>query len=332
MSQSNSVEILLNAFKEHTVLVLGDVMLDHYVEGTVHRVSPEAPVPVLDVEQDRWVLGGAANVAANLKGLGAEVVLASVIGNDTAGKKMKALLIDEGISVSDLILSHERPTTVKTRLMSGHHQIARMDRETRDDLKAHLELGFINKLVEIIDEAKPTVIIFQDYNKGVLTPMVIVNVIDYARKKGIPTAVDPKQNNILTYKGCTLFKPNLREAEAALEKKLETDFLDSIKRACETIAKDLENDYTVLTLSEKGMYVAGPTEQELIPAYSRSVADVSGAGDTVIAVLSMALACKVDILAGAELANIAAGIVCSKKGVAPIQSKELAEIASSILA
>ena len=306
-------------------------MLDHYIEGKVHRVSPEAPVPVLAVEGDRWVLGGAANVATNIKGLGANVIMASVIGDDDAGQKLKGLLIDMGISSSDLIVSGRRPTTVKSRLMSGPHQICRFDRETTEPLQAHLELGFINKLVEIIDDAQPDAIVFQDYNKGVLTPMVIVNMIDYARKLKIPTAVDPKKAHISAFKGCTLFKPNLREAEAALEVELNTDSEEKIKEACEIITGELENTYTVITLSERGMYVYGLDQAALIPAYTRSVSDVSGAGDTVIAMLALGLAANVDMMATAELANIAAGIVCAKSGVCPISGEELLAEAQEIM-
>lgn len=311
--------------------MIGDVMLDHYIEGNVHRVSPEAPVPVLDVEKDRWVLGGAANVASNIKGLGANVIIASVIGDDDAGQKLKGLLIDQGISSSDLIVSGRRPTTVKSRLMSGPHQICRFDRETREPLQAHLELGFINKLVEIIDEAQPDAIVLQDYNKGVLTPMVIVNIIDYARKLNIPTAVDPKKEHISAFKGCTLFKPNLREAEAALDIELNSDSEENIKEACDVISQELENIYTVITLSERGMYVCGRGESALIPAYTRSVSDVSGAGDTVIAMLTLGLAANVDMMATAELANIAAGIVCAQSGVQPISGDELLAQAREIM-
>lgn len=313
------------------VMVIGDVMIDRYISGNVERISPEAPLPVVDVNHKEDRLGGAANVALNVQNLGAEVILCSVLGDDDDAQAMQALLSEKGIIASGVLLDQQRKTTVKTRVFSRQQQLLRYDEEIRSPLEEKMELAFIDKVMSIIDTQAPVAVIFEDYNKGVLTTRVIKEILGAAKRKNIPTIVDPKKNNFFAYNNCTLFKPNLKEAEEGLGESIDSNNEINLQVACSQIQQKLNNKNTVLTLGSKGMFVYGSSKGELIPTISKHVYDVSGAGDTVVSVLAMGLALKLDLVATAELANIAAEQVCGELGVRPVNREKLIEEAERIL-
>lgn len=322
---------IFESFQQVKVLIVGDIMLDHYIIGNVNRVSPEAPVPVVEVITQENRLGGAANVALNLKNLGATPILCSVIGDDTEGYAMQKLLSLNEINPAFVILDQERKTTVKSRILAKQQQLIRYDIEQRTPLNENTELLFLDNIVDIIYNQKPHVVILQDYNKGVLTPKIIANIIHNCKRTQIPVAVDPKKNNFWEYKHCTLFKPNLKEAAEGLGIEINPTRSETLKSADKVIRQQLKNQFTVITLSEKGMFVSDETDVEIIPAYPQQIADVSGAGDTVISLFGMGLALGLDIFATAELANIAAGLVCEQVGVVPINLNQLIKEATKIL-
>ncbi len=306
-------------------------MLDQYIFGDAHRVSPEAPVPVVDVAEKDMRLGGAANVALNLRAMGAQVSLATVIGDDETGYLLKQLLQDEGIDSSNVVLDQKRRTTLKTRVMSRNQQMLRFDEEDRGYIDENIELLLLDNVIDAIYNDKPHAIVFQDYNKGVLTPRVIANVISNAKQAGIPIAVDPKENNFFAYKGCQLFKPNLREAIEGLNRPLAADSIEDLQAADKELREILMHDFSIITLSDKGIFVGTATDHEVIPAFYRNIVDVSGAGDTVISLLTLGLALGLDIFATAELANIAAGLVCEKVGVSAVDKDLLLQESEIIM-
>lgn len=321
--QSNYIYDIFESFEKIPVLIIGDIMTDHYIFGNANRISPEAPVPILDVYKRESRLGGAANVALNIQALGATPILCSVIGDDQEGHALVKNLQAHHIEPTNLILHQDRKTTVKTRIVSKQHQLLRYDYEYAHPIDDQTELAFIDRIVDVIYNKKPQVVIFQDYNKGVLTPKVIANVINNCQQHGIPTAVDPKKDNFFEYKNCTLFKPNLREATEALNRNIQPTKRESLIDADIQIRAILSNQYTIITLSDKGMYVAAENDHDIIPANAGTIADVSGAGDTVISLMALGLALGLDIFATAELANLAAGIVCQQTGVVPVNKDRL---------
>lgn len=303
------------------VLIVGDLMLDAYLEGSASRISPEAPVPVVRVERERHALGGAANVAANVRALGAEAVLLGAVGNDASGR----LLLEDagaiGVDHSAVVVDGARPTSVKTRVLVRGQQVARYDREVDDETGPETAAAVIAAL-----EAVPAVhaIVVEDYDKGVLTAGTIRATLDLAARRGIPIVVDPKARNFFAYGGATVFKPNRAELEAALREPARADdagWLQSVRDrlGCDTL---------VLTLGEEGMAVAAADGTHArIPTVARSVYDVSGAGDTVAAVLATALAAGFGVHDAARLANQAAGVQVGKAGVATVRPEEIAEAA-----
>lgn len=312
-------------------MVIGDVMIDRYISGSVDRISPEAPLPIVDVNHREDRLGGAANVALNVQNLGADVIMCSVLGNEEDSQAMLSLLHEKKIKTDGVLLDQNRITTVKTRIFSRQQQLLRFDEEIRSPLEEKMELAFIDKVMSLIDTQAPAVIILEDYNKGVLTKKVIQEVLSGAKRKSIPTVVDPKTKNFFAYKNCTLFKPNLKEAEEGLGESIDANNEINLQVACSHIQQKLNNKNTVLTLGSKGMFVYGSSKGELIPTISKNVYDVSGAGDTVVSVLAMGLALKLDLVATAELANIAAEQVCGELGVKPVNREKLIEEAERIL-
>lgn len=329
---SSAIQDIFDSFQYLKVLVIGDVMIDEYIWGNISRISPEAPVPLVDVYRHESRLGGAANVALNLSQLGATPMLLSVVGDDERGHQFKELLHHHHLSSANIILDQDRHTTVKTRVIARNQQLLRYDSEMTESLSPQVELSLIDLAIDAIYTHNPHVVILQDYNKGVLTPLIISNIIANARQSGIPIAVDPKKDNFFAYKGCTLFKPNLREAVNGTELMMSASQPDTLIAGAEYIRSVLENEYTVITLSEKGMFLHTPHEAEIIPAYLRRIVDVSGAGDTVISLLALGLALKLDIFATVELANIAAGLVCEHVGVTAINRDELLNEAQRFLA
>jgi rfaE bifunctional protein kinase chain/domain len=318
-----NIESILKQFSRLKVVVVGDVMLDVYLRGSVNRISPEAPVPVVSVEEKDERPGGAANVALNLKMLGAMPILCSVIGNDEAGRSLIRILKKNKIGTSSLLTSASRITTLKTRVLSRNHQMIRYDSEMTSDLLKKDEQAFIKAVSDVIIREKPHALIFEDYNKGILTEKVIETIIRKCRSKKIFTAVDPKKKQFFAYKNVDLFKPNLREIREALQQEAREPDSRSLTEITGSLKQLLPHNITLITLSEHGIFYASHNESGIIPAHQRSVSDVSGAGDTVIAVATLALSSGLSLPESAALSNIAGGLVCEHAGVIPITREML---------
>lgn len=313
---------LFKQFNTLKVLIIGDVMIDRYLDGKVERISPEAPVPVVRLQKSDNRLGGAANVALNVKALGAEPYLCSVIGQDENAQIFLDLLPENDLKTVGIITSSHRQTTVKTRVMSNAQQLLRVDREDTFDLKVAEEKLFLERIATILEQEAIDVIILQDYNKGVLTEGVIKKTIELAQELEIPVAVDPKFKNFWNYRGVSLFKPNLREINDQCPFAVEST-LSSLKQTATFINEKLANQITLITLSEKGLFIADRKQSEIIPTHVRVIADVCGAGDSVISIAALGLALQLDIHAIAALANLAGGQVCEHNGVVPINKNQL---------
>ena len=322
---------LFDKFNGLRILVIGDVMLDAYVMGKVNRISPEAPVPIVSLENEDARIGGAGNVALNLLALGAKPIICGVIGEDSSGDKLLNLFEKNGISTDGLVKSMARKTTVKTRVISNKQQLLRIDSESTFPLLESEEIKLNNTIQNIINQGVDG-IIFEDYNKGVLTDSVIQNTIKIAKEKDIPTAVDPKKENFLSYKGVSLFKPNLKELKEGLN--LNFDFnsnKDLFEKGIEVLEEKLQNEISFITLSEYGVFIKNQTEKYYVPAHMRSISDVSGAGDTVIAVATLCLISGASTKQIAEISNLAGGLVCEKSGVVSISKNDLLEEVSELL-
>lgn len=311
---------LQKKIKSLRVAVIGDLMLDGYFFGDVKRISPEAPVPVMEVGNEFYRFGGAANVALNIIKLGGVPVPFGVIGKDNQASIFSSLLAEANITSACLIEDESRPTTIKTRIIAHSQHVLRIDKESTAVISETLQQQLLDKLKAQINEFDA--IILEDYNKGVLSEGLITKIIALARKHKKMVTVDPKYNNFFSYKHVTVFKPNRKEAEDMLTMKIRTS--EEITLAGNKLLSKLKADYVLLTLGEGGMAIfsKGAKEQRM-PTKARKVADVSGAGDTVIATLTMALAAGADILEASYLANYAAGIVCGEVGIAPIESDVL---------
>lgn len=309
----------LDKFSGITALVVGDVMLDAYLWGRVDRISPEAPVPVVQVTRRSARLGGAANVALNLHALGAKAVVAGVTGQDAHGETLHELMGDQGLSTEGLFRTGDRPTTVKTRIISGGQHVVRVDEEVVSDLAGKQEEAFLKHAVQLLRKLRPGVVIFEDYDKGSLTPSVITGLINEATQLGIPVAVDPKRRHFFDFRGVDLFKPNLNELREGLKVELPAGDMDLLREAATLLEARLGNKASLITLSEHGIYARSAGEETIIPAHRRSIADVSGAGDTVIAVAALCLAGGLPLAEIAAWANLAGGLVCEQVGVVPVQ-------------
>ena len=319
--QFKNIEEVFKAFEDLNVLVIGDVMIDAYVYGTVNRISPEAPVPVVNVKKRESRLGGAANVARNLVSLGAKATLCSVIGDDLYADQLIKLSSDCHISTDGLIRSNHRPTTVKYRVLSGSQHMLRIDEEKTDSLNDKEKKQFLSKLESLIGGTD--LIIFEDYDKGLLDQEIISSIIGQARQLGIPTAVDPKKKNFLHYAGASLFKPNLKELFEGLKIPFSKFDLDEIKSAIYQLSAEMPTDLMMVTLSENGVLIKETKEYHHIPAHIRSISDVSGAGDTVISIAGLCLALKLPSKFIGELSNLGGGLVCEHLGVVPINKERL---------
>ncbi|MCB0642022.1 MAG: carbohydrate kinase, partial [Phaeodactylibacter sp.] len=282
------------------------------------------PVPVVRLSKRENRLGGAANVALNLRAMGAHPILCSVIGKDQAGGILQELLPQSGLSNRGLVPSDDRQTTVKTRVIAQSQHLLRVDQEDQDELSPQETEDLLQRIRQLLESKPIHLIIFQDYNKGVLTDTVIKEVILEAIKRDIPTAVDPKRKNFWAYKHVHLFKPNLKEVNDNLPFKVTTD-LEDLRKAADYIQNQLGNTVTLITLSEKGLYYKSTYQEELVPTQPRSIADVCGAGDTVISVAALAVAAGMDLAAATRLANIAGGQVCERVGVVPVEANQLLE-------
>jgi rfaE bifunctional protein kinase chain/domain len=308
------IDQLFKEFENIKVLVLGDVMIDAYFYGSVTRISPEAPVPIVNLKHKEQRLGGAANVALNLKSLGAEPILCSIKGNDADGDLIKTLCRKNGL-VDALINDYSRKTTVKTRVIGNSHQLIRIDEEDTKDIDESVEDLVYEAVNSLISEIN--VLIFQDYNKGLLTPTLIARVIELCIAKKVPIVVDPKFNNFFEYQGVTLFKPNKKELQQA-ENIGEHLNVQGVKSVAGLVRKKLNASKIMTTLSEDGVLIIGENGTVHLPAHPRKIVDVSGAGDSVLSVAALCVACGVSDELTAALSNLAGGIVCEQVGVVPI--------------
>jgi D-glycero-beta-D-manno-heptose-7-phosphate kinase len=300
------------------VLVIGDVMLDVYLRGSASRISPEAPVPVVRVDEQWRALGGAANVAANVVALGAACELIGCVGTDRSGEDLLTELTQLGVGADGLVRTAGRPTTVKTRILARHQQVARYDHEVDGDLDQAVCSEVLKQVRAAIGGADALVL--EDYNKGLLTRSVITGVIEQARAAGRPVVVDPKLRHFFDYSGATVFKPNQPELAAALRGPVHADDAAWMNE----VRDQLGCEHLLVTLGEDGMALLTATGEHVrVPTVARSVYDVSGAGDTVTAVLAVALAAGADIVEAALLANHAAGLEVAKAGVATVSPEEL---------
>jgi rfaE bifunctional protein kinase chain/domain len=323
---------LFGNFQQIKVGVIGDLMLDSYVWGHVERISPEAPVPVVSVERREYRIGGAGNVALNLALLGAGVTVLSLIGKDMDGAMLTGLLKEKGIETGRLLTSADRITTNKARVMGRNQQMLRLDSETTRDLGLAEEEALLAEVRRYIETERPQVMIFEDYNKGVLTQRVIREAVALCRHSDVITAVDPKRKNFFAYEGVTIFKPNLKEVREGLNLLVEEVRLPVLQQMHEQLAERLKHDISFITLSEKGVFVQKGPAAAHIPSHLRNIADVSGAGDTVIAVASLVYAATRDMQLMAEVANIAGGLVCEEVGTAAIAKERLLEECVRLLA
>ena len=313
------------------VAVIGDIMLDTYWWGTVDRISPEGPVPVVAVTKKEQRIGGAGNVALNARALGADVVLISVIGTDDEGKQLKDILGKNNIDTKFILFSKDRITTNKIRIIGRNQQMMRLDAEHTDDLEKDEEERLIRQIEKYVTEKKPDVIILQDYNKGVLTEEVIKNIIALCNTHNIICTADPKRKNFFAFKNVTLFKPNLKEVKESLHILSEEVNEKMLSAIHQQLKEKLHHSISLITLSDKGIFYENETDSKIIPSHLRNVADVSGAGDTVIAVASLTYTATKNIHLTAEIANIAGGMVCEVVGTATIDKQNLLEECKQLL-
>lgn len=322
MQRSSDINSLFDAFTRLNVLVVGDVMIDRYIMGQVRRISPEAPVPVVEWQSQEDRLGGAANVALNIQAMGANVLLCSIIGEDEAGDNLLRLLPASQLSIKNILRSGTRKTSVKSRVLAQNQQLLRIDAEDTHDLDEAEQLLLLGQIRQILDAQDIHAILFQDYNKGVLSYPVIRAILLEAIKRDIPTAVDPKDKNFWAYKHVTLFKPNLKEIRQQLPGTI-SPTPESLRQTAKAIVQKLENQITLITLSDKGLYINNQQQDLLIDTLPRQIADVCGAGDTVISVATLAMALGADLETIATLSNLAGGQVCEKVGVVPVDRAQL---------
>lgn len=310
---------LFSQFESKKVLIIGDAMIDAYMWGEINRTSPEAPVSVVEVKKHENRLGGAANVALNIQSLGAVPVLCSVIGNDNKGNEFQDLMKKSKLSREGIIQSNERKTTVKTRVISeGKHQL-RIDEE--DTFPITIENKLIALISKLINDAN--IIVFQDYNKGVLTNNIIKKTIRIANTKNIPTIVDPKTKNFNAYSGCDIFKPNLFEIKSGMNIKFNAENEKEIKEVTQELLSKIRAKGILLTLSERGICINSRKGFKHTPAFKKNIIDVSGAGDTVLSVAALCLACDINLIKLSEISCLAGGIVCEEIGVTPINKQQL---------
>jgi len=324
-------EKLFKSFPSVKIGVIGDVMLDTYWWGHVDRISPEAPVPVVALDKKEYRVGGAGNVALNLASLGATVSILSVTGDDDDAVTLDGLFKSQNISTKWLLKSKSRITTNKSRIISRNQQMMRLDSEITTDLSDSDLNALLKKLDEYISEEKPQVIIFEDYNKGVLTESLIQKAISVCKQNKIVTAVDPKRKNFFAYKGVDIFKPNMKEVKDGLNLLIDDIRQPVLEDIHEKLRQKLNHNISFITLSEKGVFYKQDSQARIIPSHLRNIADVSGAGDTVIAVASLLYAVTKDVDKMAEVANIAGGLVCEEVGTVPVNKDRLLQECKALL-
>jgi rfaE bifunctional protein kinase chain/domain len=316
-----TVNELFEHFEKQHILIIGDVMLDSYLWGNVERISPEAPVPIVHIKKREIRLGGAANVALNIQSLGATPILCSVVGRDLDGQNLLSLIEGRQMSTEGILSVENRPTTVKQRVISGSQHMLRIDSETDSPLSSEQTQELLAKIKVLLPQCQA--VIFEDYDKGVITPELIQKVVSLANQKGIPTIVDPKKRNFLAYENVTLFKPNLKELKEGLKIDFNKADQQEVKRAAALLMEKMNIKASLITLSEHGVFISNGQEEYFLPAHVRTISDVSGAGDTVVSVAALTLACGISLKRVAALSNLAGGIVCEDVGVMPIQKERL---------
>lgn len=314
-------EQIFQAFNNLKVIIIGDLMVDSYVWGTIERMSPEAPVPVVNVQKREVRLGGAGNVVLNIKALGATPIICSVLGMDAMANEIFAIFKENGLSSEGIIKSNNRITTVKERIIANDKHVARIDTETDENIIVSDRIKLIKTIKKLSVEAD--VIIFQDYDKGVISNELIEEITNYAIEKNIPIVVDPKKRNFLSYKKATLFKPNLKEIKEGLVIQFDSKNHLEVEKAVDQLKNKLDLKGAFLTLSEKGVYIDFNGEKLHFPAFERNIIDVSGAGDTVISIAACCVALRLPASTTAELANLGGGLVCEQVGVVPIDKEIL---------
>ena len=312
-----------DSFNKLNVLIIGDLMLDVYYWGDVSRISPEAPVPIVAVSKKETRMGGAGNVAINIQAMGATPILCSVIGNDTNGEKLVKILKDKKLPTNGILVSEGRPTTTKTRIISNNHHIVRIDDETEEYIGDKQTKNLLEQIQKFIESGKTDVIIFEDYDKGVISSALITKVIALAKKHNIPTVVDPKKRNFTDYSGVTLFKPNLKELKEGLKIDVQAGDFKQLQVVTEQLRKKQKIGNVLVTLSEYGVFINSEKDKKLVPAHIRNISDVSGAGDTVVSVAALCCALNLPPTQIAFLSNLAGGQVCEKTGVVPVDKKQL---------
>lgn len=314
---------LFSQFNSLNILIIGDVMMDSYLWGNVERISPEAPVPIIAVKKKENRLGGAANVALNVRALGANPVICAVVGQDAEGDTFVQIMEEQGLPVDGIVRLDNRPTTVKTRIIGSSQQMLRVDAETDQNLQPNETDKLLAKIREILDTRSIDAIIFEDYDKGVITERLIHEVVAESTHRNIITVVDPKKRNFLHYKGVTLFKPNLKELREGLKVDVNVRIEGELEKAAARLKNLLQADMVMITLSELGVFIQSEKGTRTIPAHIRKIADVSGAGDTVIATTALCLASGIDEFRTAAIANLAGGLVCEHVGVVSIDKEQL---------
>ena len=318
-----NIEQVFSKFSELKVLVIGDAMIDSYLWGKVERISPEAPIPIVTVTKQENRLGGAGNVSLNIQALGATPILISIIGNDEKGRAFEELMQERQLTSHGIFVDPTRMTTVKTRIISGGQQISRVDQEISALIDHELEKQIFERISTIIECEQISIVIFVDYDKGLISPWLIKNVIELAKSKEILIAADPKIRNFNHYQKVDLFKPNFKEFKEGLNFLVDKTDMNELKRLSEIFKKEHQIGLIFITLSEMGVFLTNGVKQNYYPAEVRDIADVSGAGDTVIAVAALCLAAGVPIPVMAQLSNLAGGLVCEKLGVVPIDPEQL---------
>lgn len=317
------VNKLFESFNDLKVLIVGDVMVDAYIWGNVNRISPEAPVPVFEAKKRENRLGGAANVALNVQSLGATPILCGIIGNDIKGKVFKEVLADQALTDQGIIISNERLTTCKTRIISSSHHMLRVDEEVLEAISKTDAEELIKRVKTLVVQEKVDVVIFEDYDKGLLNENIIQEIVDYLNSNNIPSCVDPKKDNFNAYKNTTLFKPNFKEFTVGLKEDIKKGDIDTLMQHAAIFSVNHNIENVMITLSEHGVMLFNEDIKAHIPAEIRNISDVSGAGDTVISTAALALARNIKGKELITLANLAGGLVCEEVGVVPINKERL---------
>jgi rfaE bifunctional protein kinase chain/domain len=323
MISENNINGLFEQFIHLNVLVIGDVMIDSFIWGKVDRISPEAPVPIVSVERRENRLGGAANVALNVQSLGANPIICSVIGNDQRGNDFVRMLKEQKLSDAGIIRSESRVTTTKFRVMGNNIQLLRVDEEVEHDISDDESGQLFGRIKSQLENEKIDAIIFEDYDKGVIKEKLIEKVVTLANSRNVIVTVDPKKKNFSNYRNVNLFKPNLKEIKDGLKIDIDVKQLSEIEKAADMLHKNQDIKIVLLTLAAEGVYVSErlnekENSRKLFPAHKRNIADVSGAGDTVISVATLCLAAGLKAEDAAQISNFAGGLVCEQVGVVTI--------------